>query len=238
MADTAFLNRNSPARQTIKAVKTQHDNLHALHRYEVVMRRNLFMEGRSEDKGWSAVTLEWIAYIKELDGEYEEAERIYLQAIATHGNPLGRARTMRQYALFLARHKSPEAGMVYALRALEQHEDDAKNLKGQRQRKITESYVWQIRLMIDCHDQAARDSLIEYALLGCRDCCPRDQLQAVEAAKPYAEGMQKSLLEIRTAEVSLLRHRLRDAARSMTLFVIDTEWYLASRAFRFLFGKG
>lgn len=223
----------------IKTVKYHYDNPEALRRYEIVLRRTLFLENLRSDMGWHGEALHQLALLCEYKGDIAAADRFYVEALSKFAEHerLGLARAMRDYGLFVATHHSPQAGLTYTEQALALHDDDQRNRKGRRQRRITESYVWRAKLLVDSNDDAARYALIDFALHECQDCFIRDQHQAVTAALPYADGVQKRLLEARLIPLYARRYKLANAVTSMARLVIDTEIYVAGRVVRYLIRK-
>ena len=140
--------------------------------------------------------------------------------------------------LFIARHHDPRAGLLQIEQALALHDKDLNNAKGYRQRRITESYVWRARLLLDREDTPALNSLVEFALTDCHDCCLRDQQQAIEFVAPYATDSQRALLNTRLIEVNARRRKVMGAIVSMAKLAIDAQLTIAGKIFRTLIRKG
>ena len=245
MAVVAFKSRRSDLRNILKVLKHHFDDLSTLRRYEPSIQRLLFM-GSPQDKPWSGEALHWLALMHDADGNKEEAEKHYVRSMSTFADHewLGLARVMRDYGLFVARTRDLEFGLMQIRQALALHDEDLKvakgqnqQLKGERQRRITESYVWRARLLVDSNDTRALNSLVEFALTGCQDCCHRDQQQAVEFVIPYADGMQRPLLNARLIEINARRRKLSGVVLSMAKLVIGTEIIVAKKIVRILIRK-
>lgn len=232
----AFKNPNSYLREVIKTVKYHYDNPDALRRYETILRRALFLENLQSDSGWHGEALHQLALLCEIKNDLAAADKFYVEALDTFADyeRLGMARTLRDYGLFVATHHDPRAGLGFVEQALALHDDDLNNRKGRRQRRITESYLWRAKLLVDSEDEVANRALIEYALYECKDCFIRDQQQAVSAALTYASGVQKSLLEARMIPIYASRNQLTGVITSMAKFVIDTEVYVVGRFLRYM----
>ncbi len=232
-------NTDSHLRAVLKAIKTQYDNPSLLRRYEQVLRRILFLERDHEDATGHGEALHQLAILRANEGDIDGAEKLLIESmskIAEHEH-LTLARSMRQYGLLIAMHRDPKAGLYFIEQALAHHDDDFKSHKGLRQRRITKSYEWRARLLVDEDNATARGTLIAYALSGCRDCCKRDQHEAIDAALVYADGVQKQLLDARLIEIYARRYKPISAVTSMAKFVIDVELSIASKVFRTIIWK-
>lgn len=239
MVVIAYKHRGSELRALLKIFKQQFDDLKTLSRYEAALRRLLFFGSSPLDQSWRGEGFHQLALLYEAIGNLGEAEKYYvlsMEAFADH-ELLGLARVMRDYGLFIARHTDPKAGLLQIEQALALHEKDLNNAKGYRQRRITESYTWRARLLIDCEDSRALNSLIEFALTDCHDCCLRDQQQAIEFVAPYTTGMQRQLLDTRLIEVNARRRNITGAILSMAKLAIDTQFIIVSTVVRRIIRK-
>lgn len=235
----AYKHRGSELRSLLKIFKQQFDDLKTLSSYEATLRRLLFFGSNRMDQSWRGEGFHQLALLYEAIGRFDEAEKYYVYSMEVFADHelLGLARVMRDYGLFMARYTDPKAGLLQIEQALALHEKDHNNAKGFRQRRITESYVWRARLLIDCEDTRALNSLIEFALTDCHDCCLRDQQHAIEFVAPYASGMERQLLDTRLIEVNARRRNVTGAILSMARLVIDTELIIARKIVRTLTRK-
>ena len=144
MAVRAYKHPDSELRALLKIFKQQFDDLKTLNSYEIVLRRLLFIGTTPRNQSWRAEGLHQLALLYQATGKLREAEKHYELSMATFADhePLGLARVMRDYGLFIARHHDPRAGLLQIEQALALHDKDLNNAKGYRQRRITESYVW------------------------------------------------------------------------------------------------
>lgn len=231
MAVIAFKSRTSPLRQLLKILKEQFDNPAVLKRYEPALRRLIFFGQSPQDRNWRGEGLHWLALCYQSDGKVDEANKYYVESLNTFQDHerLGLARVMRDYGLFMTRYHDPNAGLAFTEQALALHRDDQRNAKGERQRRITESYVWRAQLLVDNRNKKAKRSLIEFALSECRDCSLPDQQQAIEFALGYAKGIQRQMLDARLVEINARRRKPYGTVMSMAKFVIDVQLMTASR---------
>lgn len=239
MAVLAFKSRSSQLRQLLKVFKDYYDDPATLRSHEPTLRRLTYMSTSPQDLTWRGEALHRLALLRETEGNFDDANRLYtssLDAFQDHER-LGLARAMRDYGLFVARYHDPKAGLAYVEQALALHGDDLRNAKGVRQRRITESYTWRVRLLIDAKDKKAKRALVEFALTECQDCCLRDQQQAVEFVLPYTKGLQRQLLDARLIEINARRRKPYGIAVSLARFVIDIQLMAAGRLLRTVLRK-
>lgn len=239
MVVIAYKHRGSELRSLLKIFKQQFDDLKTLRSYEVTLRRLLFLGSSPLDQTWRGEGFHQLALLHEANGNFAEAEKCYIRSIEAFADHelLGLARVMRDYGLYMARNRDPRAGLLQIEQAFALHEKDHDNAKGFRQRRITESYVWRARLLIDCEDSRALYSLVEFALTDCHDCCLRDQQQAIEFVAPYTSGVDRQLLDTRLIEVNARRRNFSGAVMSMAKLVIDTELIILGKIVRTLTRK-
>lgn len=239
MAVIAYKHHGSELRALLKVFKQQFDDLRTLRRYESLVRRLLFFGSSPMDQSWRGEGFHQLALLYEADGELDEANRYYVHSMSAFADheQLGLARVMRDYGLFMARYVDPKAGLPQIEQALALHDKDLNNAKGHRQRRITESYVWRARLLVNCEDIRALNSLIEFALTDSQDCCLRDQQQVIEFVAPYVSGVQRQLLDTRLIEVNARRRKPLSAVMSMAKLVIDTQFIVAGKIVRTIIRK-
>jgi hypothetical protein len=149
---------------------------------------------------------------------------------------LGPARACRDYAMLrilLGQHD--EAFDLFRMAAV-YHDRDRKNDKGERQRRVTEAYVLEARVLSDDRS-ATLDELIALALSGCDDFCLRDQLGAVDCALLFARGADRRALHVRQLQINAQRRHAVGTATSMAQVVIDTELRIAGHVIGSLLRK-
>lgn len=242
MGVVAFKSRNSGLRTLLKVFKHHFDDLSTLRRYEPTLRRLLFLHTSPQDQSWSGEALHQLALLKRAEGNLEEAKKYCEQSLAAFPahEYLGPARTRRDYGLILIEGRDAEAGLQQIKLAIALHDEDLKiakgqkqRLKGERQRRITESYDWRARLLVSKRDKKARNSLIDFALADCRDCSLRDQQQVIEFLLPYVKsGAYRAQLDARLVEINTRRHKLSGAVISMAKLVIGIQLTVARRTIR------
>lgn len=248
MTVVAFKSRSSDLRTLLKVFKRQFDDLSTLRRYEPSLRRILFLSSSPQDQPWHGEALHQLALMYETAGDMEEAEKHYVRSMSTFADHewLGLARVMRDYGLFMARNSDLESGLRQTEQALALHDEDLKiakgqkqRLKGERQRRITESYVWRARLLVNRRDRKARNSLIDFALADCRDCCLRDQQQVIEFLLPYVKsGAHRAQLDARLVEINARRRKPSSTVKSMAKLVIGIQLTIARRTVHKVIRKG
>ncbi len=223
----------------LKMVKTQYDSPSLKRRYKLMIQRHLFLDQDYDDITWHGEAYHWLGLVLKSEGDFDGAIQFFTKALTKFApnEYLASARARREIGLLFAETGNFEAAFDEIQKALELHDADFKNLKGRRHRRITESYEWRVQLLADSENAFARDSLITYALSGCRDCCTRDQHETIEFALLYAEGVQKQLLEARLIEIYARRYKLVTAASSTVKFVIDAEVSVARHILGTFFRK-
>lgn len=244
----AYKNRNADLRKLLKIFKSQFDDPYTLRRYEPALRRLLFLSSGPENQSWHGDGLHQLALLYERNDDIVAAFKYYalLEEYDNTVNyePLRSARWRRDHGLLIARRRDLEDGMLEVKRALALHEDDLRKAKtkrqrqkGLRQQRITESYVWRARLLVDRRDKEALDSLIEFALVNSHDCSLRDQQQTIEFVLPYAKGSRRQLIDARLIEIYARRRKPSGVVLSMAKFVIDAELMVAGKIVRTIFRK-
>lgn len=177
---------------------------------------------------------EWMARQGELEQPID-----HFETSLTKFHPyeaLGPARACRDYAMLrvlLGQHD--EAFDLFAM-ATVYHDRDRKNDKGERQRRVTDAYVLEARVLSDDRSSAL-DELIELALFDSTDFCLRDQLGAVDCALVFARGADKRALHVRRLQINAKRRHAVGTATSMAQVVIDTELHLAGHVIGSLLRK-
>jgi hypothetical protein len=223
----AFKFPDSDLRKLLKIFKRQFDDPALLRRYEPVIRRAVYLHSSQRDQPWRAEALHQLALLHQAEGELDSAEKFYklsLREFHDHER-LGIARTMRDYGLFIALHYDPWSGKEWVEKALYLLGEDVPNIKADRQKRITKSYLYRAQLLLDRNDTDALKGLVEFATTS-RDCSLRDQHNALTFALPYVDGLDKHLLVARLIEINARRRKLRKAAVTMASLVIETELFL------------
>jgi hypothetical protein len=235
----AFKSRGSALRHTLKVFKENFDNPAVLKQHEPLVKLAIHMSANPLDLAWRGESYHQLALLHDTNGENITAKHYYIRSLETFSEHevLGLCRAMRDYALFLSRTEDAGLGLKYAEQALALHDDDLRNTKGLRQRRITESYVWRARLLVNSEDSKALRALIEFGLDECRDCSLRDQQHVITFVVPYTTGLQRQLLDARLVEINARRRNVSGALKSMAKLVIDAELMIAGRIIRFIFRK-
>lgn len=135
---------------------------------------------------------------------------------------LGPARVYRDYAMLRISLGQHDEGFELFDKACWYHERDRKNDKGERQRRVTDAYVLEARVLSDDRSSVL-DELINLALFDCQDFCLRDQLGAVDCALLFARGADKRALHVRSLQINAQRRDALGTATSMARVVIDKE---------------
>lgn len=239
MVVVPFKSRGSELRRILKLFKEQFDNFEQLSAYEFPVMRAVYLSRNPVDLAWRGEALHQLALMHEGKSDLVAAKSYYLRSLESFSDheALGLIRAMRDYALFLARHENAQSGLEQIARAWALHDDDLRNRKGVRQRRITESYLWRIQLLAGEDVTDARRKLTQFALEGSRDCSLRDQHQAIAFAMAYAKGKKRQQLRARQLEINAMRHKKLDALISLTRLAIDTQLLVAGRLIRILIRK-
>lgn len=205
---------------------------------------------------WRPEAIHWLAKAFEYLDENEQALRYYLMAYQQFPDykPLGKAMVCRDIGTFLSAHYVSNYGVSWIEEALRLHDLDHRTTpppqspdknkwdrekrrwkdKAERQRRITETRLWHIRLLSDGTDEEARESLVAHALAECRDCSMRDQFEIVSFALEFADLVDRPRLEMRKAELCVRRRDLPGLITSTAKLVVDCEIYVLVQAKRFL----
>lgn len=149
---------------------------------------------------------------------------------------LGPARVYRDYGMLRISLGQHDEGFDLFDNACWYHERDRKNDKGERQRRVTDTYVLEARVLSDDRSSAL-DELIQLALFDCGDFCLRDQLGAVDCALLFARGADKRALRVRQLQINAQRRHVLGTATSMAQVVIDKELQVAGHVIGSLLRK-
>lgn len=225
MAVVAFKSHQSQLRVAIKHLKANFDDPRVLQQMKPVLSRAVALDSPNPaDQMWRGEAAHWLGLVNWALDDLSEAKRsleLALEIFAPH-EVLARARAKRELALLIAQTVDPHQGLELAKTALALHDDDLNNEKGHRQRRITESYVWRTRLLVNKKDRRARESFIDFALADCRDCSLRDQQQAIEFVLEYVKsGARRAQLDARLIEINARRRKPSGTVKSMAKLVID-----------------
>lgn len=232
-----FKPRSSPVRTTLKQFKDAFDDP-SLDGHELLTEFNVRRALTEPLKAYQGEFLHQLALRKERRGEFAHAERLYrLSFQALTGNPLGQARTARDYGTMLVAHVDPVRGFELIQTARKLHALDVDNQKSRRQRLITESYLWRAQVLAGSPAEArnARRQLIALVDGPDFDFCLRDQKVIVDFLVPRTRGdIHRSLLARQIAMHLERRHRLHLVGTSARLLIDIELSILGSIARRFL----
>ena len=161
------------------------------------------------------------------------------------GNPLGQARALRDMGMLELCEIDIALGRANLQRALALHDDDLKNQsnpnavrKGERQRLITQSYVWRAQMIVGGpNSRIARRQLHELVSGPDFDFCVRDRKVIIDFLVPRTRGPVRRELLAAQAAILLERRNRLGFARTCMVFMIDLELSIASSIIRRLLRK-
>lgn len=234
MVIRVFKSRDSVLRRQIKVFKRHADDLEYLKGHESALLRTIYLSSDPSDISWRAEGHHVLAVFYHKTGEIDKAKKHFIESISLFGDHeiLGLCRAKRDHAVLLAEHESVALGLYEAEQALLLHDDDLKNRKGLRQKRITMAYLWYLKLMSSTDDDEARQKLIEFALHNCHDCAPHVQQQLLGFALDYASGVYRQQIHLRLGILYASRKKPIDVAKSAIWFGIDAQVMIASRIIR------
>lgn len=177
---------------------------------------------------------EWMAHQGELKRPIDHFETSLTKYHPAEA--LGPARVCRDYAMVRISLGEHDAGFDLFEQSRIYHDRDRRNDKGDRQRRVTEAYVLEARVLSDDRSSAL-DELIHVALFECGDFCARDQLGAVDCALLFARGADKRALHVRKLQINAQRRHAVGTVTSMAQVVIDKELEVAGQAIGSLLRK-
>ena len=225
-------------RQALKELKDDYDS-HRINLLEPTLLRKASLSREPRFVMWKAETFHQLALQAERRDEIAKARSLYEASLRAfrESEYLGRARTMRDYAMLLCYHISTEEGLEYALQALALHEHDLKNTKGLRQQRVTRGYVLRAKVLARVDAEEAMTELVELALYGCHDFCLRDQHILINFVRPHVSDTTKLELDKRVLDIYANRGKPLPAAVSIVRLVVDVELIVATRILRKIFRK-
>jgi len=218
----------------IKEMKEGYDRPHDpdLTMLEPTLIREARMGRQPIHRLWAGEELHQVGLRHERRGQYAEALRLY--RFARHGfSPdelMGPARVMRDEGLLLSRRLGDhDAGMELVDSAQALLGTDVNNDKAERQRRVTFGYMLRAQILAHSNTRRAVPEIIELALDGCEDFCPRDKDVLLDFAVRHADGAAKRALQLRQLDIHVARGRPLRVAGSMTRIVIDAELLAAKK---------
>lgn len=223
--------RDSELRRQIKFFKEYSDDLELLKTWEPELRRRIYLSPDPADIMWRGEGHHQLALFYWKVGEIDKSKKSFIEAFSTFEDHdvLAMCRAKRDYALFLAIHESVKLGLHEAEQALLLHDDDLPNRKGLRQKRITEGYIWYLKLQEHRSDEEARANLVEFALYNCHDCSIRDQEQLLRFALDHAIGAYRQHLHLRLGLIYASRKRPVQVAKTTIQLGIDVHLLIAGR---------
>lgn len=235
-----FKPRNSDARQLLKQLKDAFDNP-SFDMPEKLIEWSVLHGPVRAMRAYAGEFLHRLALRSEQRGETQSAKRRYrLSLDHLRGNPMGRARTLRDYGIFVVLHgDTPESGVTMIEEALQEHDKDVDNEKGRRQRLITRSKLWRAQIILDDEGtDAAKQQLIELALNPLFDTfCDRDQMVIIGFLVTRTKGEVRRDLLRREAAIHFKRRQRIDMLKSCVRLVVDIELSAIDTIARLIFRR-
>lgn len=225
--------KGSQAAKVLKDLKNQYDNP-KLDTVEAALFRGALLSTQPMFVGLRGEILHQLALRAARRGEHAKAHSRFEASIKAfpESEVLGLARVLRDFGLFLCESGQHDLGYECIQKALACHDRDVKNAKGQRQRRITQSYAWRAEILVGVHKKQAIAQLVEFALNGCLDCSNRDQYYAVSFALKYAPRSRRPALGERLMDIHANRGKIVPTIVSIAKWVIDIELDIAGRITR------
>lgn len=240
LATRALKPRNSKLRRQIKFFKEHADDLEFLKTWEPELRRRIYLSTEPADIMWRGEGHHQLALYYWKVGEIDRASKSFIEAFSAleDHDVLAMCRAKRDYALFVAVHESVKLGLHEAEQALLLHDDDLPNQKGLRQKRITEAYLWYLKLQEHTSDEEARANLVEFALRNCYDCSIRDQEQLLRFALDHASGTYRQQLHLRLGLIYASRKRPVQLAKTTIQLGVETQLFLAGHIIKTILRRG
>jgi hypothetical protein len=235
MPETFIKPENYLVQSALKVLKTQRSDAHE---FVPNLLRAAAFPNNTATAAWSGDIYhrlgEWMAR----QGQLERPIDYFEMSLSKYhpSEALGPARVYRDYGMLRVSLGQHDEGFALFDSACWYHERDRKNDKGQRQRRVTDAYVLEARVLSDDRSSTL-DELIELALFDCRDFCLRDQLGAVDCALLFARGADKRALHVRQLQINAQRRHALGTATSMAQVVIDKELQVAGHVIGSLLRK-
>lgn len=259
MGNNRYKNKHSDLRWLIKQFKDNADKHELLRSYVPALKRAIALGPKESDVIWRAEGQHQLALFYVREGEHATAEHYFIESLCNFSEdeePLGMCRTLRDYALLHASCGEYEYALFVARQTLALHDKDLALLealvhdeldgtevraraeaKGERQKRISLSYVWFIKLLQHVSDTDTLEKLVEFAMSECDDCCPRDQEQIIGFALTHAPVSYRQMLRLRLGILYAQRKQPVAFAGNIVRFGLDMPRFTASYTYRILFRR-
>lgn len=234
-----FKPKGSEARDGLKQLKEGFDDP-SIDRVERLIEWAALHGSSQAIKAYSGEFLHQLALRCERRGDRQRAERLYeLSEQRLNGNPLGLARTRRDYGLFLVTQgNEPDAGITKIEQALALHAEDADNAKGRRQHLITQSKLWRAHVLRgDAEAASSLENLVELALGPDFTFHIRDRKVIVDFLIPYSKSKARRQLLAHQAVIRAERRQPACVIESYLKLLIDIELSIAGTILRRVFRR-
>jgi len=234
-----FKPRSSDVRYLLKVLKQEFDNPHTRDIELILWRAAEFHRGASPAvKAFLGEIYHQLGLRAEQRGDYRQALSFYdrsIQVFRTRKEVLGHARSLREKAMCIARTEDEIEGLELCKEALDLHDVDLNNTKGQRQRLITQTYIWRIEALADRQRDLA--DLIEVALSPDLKLSMRDQWKLCEFLIPRVNAETRLLLKARLALIDAKRSKKLETTYRLATMMIDIPIVVAGRVIRLISRK-
>lgn len=234
-----FKPRGSEARHGLKQLKEGFDDP-SIDPVERLVEWAALHGSSQAIKAYSGEFLHQLALRCERRGDRQRAERLYdLSEQRLDGNPLGLARTLRDYGLFLVTQgNEPKVGLEKIEQALVLHAQDVDNAKGRRQHLITQSKLWRAHVLLgDVEAASSLDNLVELALGPDFNFHVRDRKIIVDFLIPRSKGKARRRLLAHQAVIRAERRQPARVIESYLKLLIDIELSIAGTVLRRIFRR-
>jgi hypothetical protein len=230
MTETSLKPRGNEVHELLKLLKVRFDDRN-LAFYEPTLYRQAMLSDEPMFASWRGEILHQLALRAERRGDVARAMSLYGYSSEAFRDSasLGRARQTRDFGMMMCREGEPEKGWRLIQEALELHEGDRHNAKGERQRRITQGYELRAQVMAGQKVEQALDQLTELALAGSLDFCLRDQFFVVEFVRRYTSGDARRAMDMRRVDIMASRGQLAGTVTSIVRMMIDTEVTFAGK---------
>lgn len=239
--------KSSDLRRRIKFFKHHSNDVELLRQNLHLLMMAIRLSDDPKDTAWQAEGLHQVALFHSLDGDVAKSEQFFIESLSTFKQDelLGRCRTLRDYALLYATSGEYPYALMIARSSLQLHDEDIAlfapdseaERKGKRQKRITQSYIWNIKLDGPLSDTETLDKLVEFALHECLDCCERDQEQIMSFALAHAPAQYRHKLRVRLGLHYAKRLEPVAFTGNLIRLSIDIPLYISGRALNTLFRK-
>lgn len=234
-----FKPRGSEARHGLKQLKEGFDDP-SIDPVERLVEWAALHGSSQAIKAYSGEFLHQLALRCERRGDRQRAERLYdLSEQRLDGNPLGLARTLRDFGLFLVTQgNEPKVGLEKIEQALVLHAQDVDNAKGQRQHLITQSKLWRAHVLLgDVEADSSLDDLVELALGPDFNFHVRDRKVIVDFLIPRSKGKARRRLLAHQAVICAERRQPARVIESYLKLLIDIELSITGTVLRRIFRR-